>query len=433
MMDLSALNATLLDFRLKGFPGESEPLRLDETADRHWNVLREDLPLPLAVLKESALKQNSRWMSEFLRLSGADIAPHGKTTMAPQLFQRQLADGAWGISLATVSQVQVARHYGVHRILLADQLVGRRAIHYVARELAEDPDFDFFCLVDSVESVRLLVEVLEKRPVGRPLQVLLEGGVPGGRTGCRTLASGLEVAREVQRASPHLVLRGVEGFEGMIGGETPELRESAVSAFVGSLAKLAEACEEAGLFGDGELILTTGGSAYYDLVIRHLTPDRFRGDVRVVTRSGCYLTHDSGMYKREFALLLERIPEARHIGDGLRPALEVWGYVQSRPEPGLCIVNVGKRDISHDIELPTPEHWYRPGTAGAPHPLDDGSRVTRLNDQHAYLVTPPDGPLRVGDMVAFGVSHPCTTFDRWQTISVVNDVYDVVDTIRTFF
>lgn len=372
-------------------------------------------------------------MSEFLRLSGADIAPHGKTTMAPQLFQRQLADGAWGISLATVSQVQVARHYGVQRILLANQLVGRRAIHYVARELAEDDGFDFFCLVDSVDGVDLLVKALEERPIGRPLQVLVEVGTPGGRTGCRTQASGLRVARAVQAAAPHLVLRGVEGFEGMIPGDTPELREAAVSAFVESLAALAEACEAAGLFGDGELILTAGGSAFYDLVVRHFTPHRFDRDVRVVTRSGCYLTHDSGMYMREFALLLDRMPEARRIGKGLRPALEVWGYVQSRPEPELCIVNVGKRDVSHDIELPIPERWHRPGADGPPRPIEDGSEVTGLNDQHAHLATPPGSPLRAGDMIAFGISHPCTTFDRWQTLSVVNDSYDVVNTIRTFF
>ena len=434
MIDLSEIKAMPLDPSTKGLPGGNKPFPLRDTAAHGWNVLKEDLPLPLAILKESAIENNSRWMTSFLESSGVDIALHGKTTMASQLFQRQLVDGAWGITLADVSQIQVARHFGIKRILLANQLIGRQAIRHVADELRTDPGFEFFCLVDSLCGVHALTNELGSRPPSRPLQVLLEGGFRGGRTRCRTRAVAREVAEAVSEASPLLALRGVEGFEGAVSGETPKLRKSGVIEFLQFLVQLAAGCEDAGLFAEGEVLLTAGGSAFYDLVIKHFKEAGLRRAVRIVTRSGCYLTHDSGIYTREFSQLHKRLGQRNEVGTGLRPALEVWGYVQSRPEDGLTLVNLGKRDVSYDVELPIAERWHRPGaTKDLPRRLGAGHVVLKLNDQHGFLRTPVGSPLEVGDMVGSAVSHPCTTVDKWRVIPVVNDRSDVLGMIRTCF
>jgi len=66
-------------------------------------------------------------------------------------------------------------------------------------------------------------------------------------------------------------------------------------------------------------------------------------------------------------------------------------------------------------------------------PIPADHRVVRLDDQHAYLDIPADSPLQPGDMVAFGVSHPCTTFDKWQALYLVDDGLRVTGAIRTFF
>ncbi|HEV2129647.1 MAG TPA: alanine racemase, partial [Longimicrobiaceae bacterium] len=262
-MKLEEIERGLLDDRIKGIPGGTEPFPLGEIGRRGWNVLREDLPLPVAVLKESALAHNSRWMQRFLEASGARIAPHGKTTMAPQLFRRQLDDGAWGITVATVHQLQVCRRFGVQRVILANQLIGREAIRYVLDELQRDLEFDFYCLVDSIESVHMLAEATGERAIGRPLQLLVEGGFRGGRTGARDLGSALEVARAVKLAEPYLELRGVEGFEGLIPGATPEELDGRVTGFLDFLVEVALACRAEDLFADGPPLLTAGGSSFY--------------------------------------------------------------------------------------------------------------------------------------------------------------------------
>jgi len=435
-MGFPEIDAIVLDGRVKGIPGDVAGFPLGEIAAKRWNVLREDLPLPLAVLRRSALRHNGHWMREFLTRSGAVIAPHGKTTMSPQLFRDQLADGAWAITVATTQQLRVCRDFGIERVVLANQLVGRQAISYVISELKRDSGFDFYCLVDSVANVGQLAAAARAAAPGRPLQVLLEGGMMGGRTGCRDVATALAVARAVKAAAPHLALRGVEGFEGLVHTASPADDAATVSGFLDYLVEIAVVCEQAELFAPGRIIISAGGSAFYDLVVERFRNARVAREVLVVTRSGCYLTHDSKMYREAFAEIRKRAPALDNLGPGLMPALEVWAYVQSRPEPTKAILTVGKRDISYDVDLPVPIKWVRPRTgidARAVAEIGPGHVVTGLNDQHCHLAVPADSPLAVGDMVAFGISHPCTTFDKWQVIPLVDDEYTVVSAIRTFF
>ncbi|MBI4539100.1 MAG: amino acid deaminase [Gemmatimonadetes bacterium] len=424
---------TLIDHRMKGVPGGTAPFAMEDVAAKGWNLLREDLPLPVAVLRESALEHNSRWMRRFVERSRAVLAPHGKTTMSPQLFRRQIDDGAWGITVATVHQVQVCREFGFSRVLMANQLIGRQAIRYILDEIDRDADFDFYCLVDSPEGVHMLAQAARARGAGRPLQLLVEGGYRDGRTGCRDLEAALGVARGVKVAEPYLALRGVEGFEGLLMLGTPEEQVSRVDAFLVFLLDIAVACEREGLFADGPIILSAGGSAFYDRVLEGFAQAGIGRDVRVVTRSGCYLTHDSEFYREQFRRLLERSPEARGLGDGLQAALEVWSYVQSRPEPQLALLTMGKRDCGFDLGMPVPLAYSRPGRRERPQPLPPGYAIVAMNDQHAYLVVPPESELRVGDMIASGISHPCLTFDRWQIMFMVDDDYNVTSAIRTYF
>lgn len=422
----------MVDGQVKGIPADSPPFPLDEISLRGWNVLRGDLPLPLAVLRASALDRNSAWMRAFLLSSGAVLAPHGKTTMSPRLFRRQLEDGAWGITVATVHQLRICREHGIDRVILANQLLGPGSIRYVLSELERAPEFDFYCFVDSPEGVKALEEAVQSSPIARPLQVLLEVGFDGGRAGSRRLAHAERVARMISE-SPGLVLRGVAGFEGLMNGSSPAEIEDGVSRFLDSLCELAESCDRADRFGPGPVILSAGGSAFYDMVARRFAAVSLTREVLTVIRSGCYLTHDSRMYEDQVPHLLGRSPELAALGMAPRAALELWSYVQSRPEPGRVILTVGKRDCSYDAGLPLALRWFRRGEHARPRPLPDGHRIVDLNDQHGFLDVPADSPLRFGDMVMLGISHPCTTFDKWQFLPVVDDEYDVVGGVRTYF
>ncbi|MBF0280066.1 MAG: amino acid deaminase [SAR324 cluster bacterium] len=423
---------TVIDGDYKGFPNNAPATALDQFASLKWNLLAQDLPFPVAILKNSAMEHNSRWMRNFVEKSGAFLCPHGKTTMSPQLFQKQLEDGAWGITVATVDQMKICRNYGISPLLLANQLIGRQSIEYVLNEMQRDPEFEFYCLVDSVKGVETLASAARQKNLGSPIRVMMEIGFSGGRTGCRTLQSAMEVASAVHRAVPFLQLTGIECFEGLMSGEQ-EVRTKKVRDLLKFLVEVAEKCAENQLFDSDPIILSAGGSAYYDLVLAQLSQANLPLDVKVLIRSGCYLTHDSAFYQTYFEEILTRSETARKLGEGFRPALEVWALVQSMPEPGLALVTMGKRDVSFDAELPKPLKWFRADQTAVPEKLGEEYAITALNDQHGYMKVPQNCPLQIGDLICFGISHPCTTFDRWQLIYVVDDHYNVISGIKTFF
>lgn len=433
MMRLEEIESSQIDDRFKGIPLGVKPFQLRHIDQQGWNVLAEDLPLPVAVLKTSALAHNRDWMRRFLQATGVQLYPHGKTTMSPQLFAQQLEDGARGISLATVHQLAIARRFGVQRILLANQLIVPSAIDSVASQLQQDDDFELLCLVDSAESVRRLSDAARRFRLRRPIEVLLEVGAAGGRCGVRDLGSALSVARAVTQNGSGLRLRGIEGFEGTIAGATLEETEAAIGKYLAFLWEVAATCCDAGLLDPKTMLFSAGGSAFFDLVVQASERQLLEPRPEVILRSGCYLTHDSVFYQQLHERMLSRCEHAAGLGAGLRGALELWACVQSRPEPTRAVLNLGKRDCSYDIHLPLLTQWFRPGEHDVPLAIPASHRIVALNDQHAIVDLPPQSPLRVGDLVAAGISHPCTTFDKWQLIPLVDDGYNVTGAIRTFF
>jgi D-serine dehydratase len=426
-LQLAALEEQLLQPGTKGL-ALAEPLRQHMIGVQRWNVLAADTSFPVALLKSSSLLHNLDWMRAFCARHDAVLAPHGKTTMSPQLFGAQLANGAWGITLATATQVLAAARFGVRRVLLANQLVAPADIRALLHLLHHDPGFELFVLADSGEGVQRLSNAIVASGLERPVPMLVELGIAGKRAGCRTNDEALALARAIA-AAPGLQLAGIEGYEGLLVSDDRAADLERVEAFLARMADLARRADAEHLFGGAQILLSAGGSTYFDLVARGLRAvGGLSRPVLPVLRSGCYLTNDHGHYHQMTAELQER----EHLDVGLLPALEVWSMVLSRPEPDLAILSMGKRDASHDLGLPLALVSHRPGAAG-PQALPAGARIDKMNDQHAYLRLPAGADVRVGDLVGCGISHPCTTFDKWAVLLLVDDDYNVQRAINTIF
>lgn len=407
----------------KGLGCAPHAIHRDNIAALGWNLLREDLSLPTAVLYQDKLLHNLNWMQQFIMAYGVKLAPHGKTTMAPRLFDLQLHGGAWGITLATAHQTFVAYTHGVRRVLMANQLVGKENMSIIGR-LLRDPEFEFFCLVDSAEQIDQLGAFYSKH--GQHLNVLLELGVPGGRAGIRTDQQLHSVLATLSRWSTTIALCGIELYEGVLDDE-PSIR-----TFLQHAVDLTRKLSADARFERQPILLSGAGSAWYDVVADVFSAANFGDSVEIVLRPGCYLTHDIGAYHHAHTSILERNPIARRMSSSLQPALQVWAYVQSVPEPGKAIIAMGKRDAAFDSGLPVPALHFRPGDA-APHPAPQRWVVTKMMDQHAYLHLADHDDLRVGDMIGFDIAHPCLTFDKWRTLPILNARYDVIDIVETFF
>ncbi|MFF9362214.1 alanine racemase [Streptomyces griseoluteus] len=416
---LAQLAGERVDHRFKGLPPDAAGLTVGELAAERRNLFTGGFATPVLALSAERLAHNLALMETYAARHGLAFAPHGKTSMAPQLFARQIEHGAWGITVAAPHQVWVAREFGVQRIFLANELVDAAALRRIAAELAADPDFRLVTYVDSVRGVELMDGALTG--AARPLDVVVElAAGEGARTGARTEAECAEVAAAVAAAGT-LRLVGVAGYE----GEVPKADPERVAAYLRRLTALAAALDAGGLFGGAdEIVVSAGGSAWFDTVAEVFAevPELSRPVLKLL-RSGAYVSHDDGHYRR--ITPFNRVPQE----GALEPAFRLWAQVVSRPEPGQAFVNAGKRDAAYDLDKPEAQVVRRDG---AEHPAT-GVTVTALSDQHMWLATTPEADVMVGDWIGFGLSHPCTSFDKWQLIPVAEADGTVVQYIRTFF
>ncbi|WP_255305110.1 alanine racemase [Microbacterium sp. 3J1] len=375
----------------KGFPAHAAGLALSEVPQAGLRL--SDLATPVLTVHEAALAHNEATVFEWARRQGVLLAPHGKTTMAPALWQRLLDAGAWGISVATPWQAEFAVSVGVPTVLIANAVTDAAAARRLGDLLSADEGLRILCWADSTATVRILAEALVDAE--RPLDVLVELGGMGGRTGARSLEEGEAIAAAIA-AAPGLRLAGVTGYEGPFGPDRSDSSVEAVDAYLETLVELHSRLD----YTDGiRPVLSAGGSSFPDRAAAVLSPHREQNDV--VLRSGAFQIHDDGFYSRmsPFGPLTGTAP--------LRSAMHAWARVVSQPEEGLALLDAGRRDVPFDIDLPVPQSV-------------DGA-ITALNDQHAFLTLAPGATVEPGDVVRLGLSHPCTAFDKWRVVAIIDD------------
>ncbi|MEE1844440.1 MULTISPECIES: amino acid deaminase [unclassified Streptomyces] len=421
---VSGLADERVDHRFKALPPDAEGLTVGALAAERRNLFTGGFTTPVLALSAESVEHNLALLETYAERHGLTFAPHGKTSMSPQLFARQLEHGAWGITAAVPHQARVYRAYGIRRIFLANELVDAAALRWIAGELDSDPEFRFICYVDSVRGVELMDEALRAAGASRPVDVVVElGAGEGARTGARTGAECAAVADAVA-ATGTLRLVGVAGYE----GEVPDASGERVREWVRRLVALAVDFDRAGRFAaaGGEIVISAGGSAWFDAVADVFAEiPELSAPVLKLLRSGAYVSHDDGHYRH--LTPFNRVPEEGE----LQPAFRLWAQVVSRPAADQAFLNAGKRDAAYDLDLPEAQ-VVRSGRDGSVRPAT-GVSVSGLSDQHAWVRTEPGTELEVGDWVAMGLSHPCTSFDKWQLIPLVAADGTVTDYIRTFF
>ncbi|WOH18633.1 alanine racemase [Paenarthrobacter sp. GOM3] len=418
-----------LDWRHKALPAsENGTTHADFLAAKHTLA---DLQTPLLTLDADALTANADRLANWCAEMGVLLAPHGKTTMSPQLWAEQLNRGAWGITLANFAQLRVARAFGLRNLQLANSLTDPRAIEWVASQ-----DSTILSWIDSLGTVDIINRTLAGSDA--VLEVLVELGAHGGRTGARGVDAATDVARAIS-ASPNLRLVGVSGYEGSLAHTADDAGLAAVRGYLAQMRLLHERLLDEGLYGSSDVILTAGGSAYFDDVVSVLSPCINDGSsseekrVDLMIRSGAYIIHDDGFYRGIS-------PFSRDGDQPFTAGMHGWARVVSQTEPGLAILDAGKRDLPFDEGLPEPQ-LIGPALGDAMTPLV-GAEITSVNDQHSFMTyDAATTTVRPGDVVRLGLSHPCTAFDKWTVIPVLAGAASanstgeqtVVDLIHTFF
>jgi len=426
-MDIEEIQNTILDRRTKGIPGSAEPFPLKELKNKKWNILSEDMPMPLMVLKQKNYIHNLKTFSKYLKNHNLEIAPHGKTTMAPQIYADQIKYGAWGITAGAINQIQVMFDFGINKVLLANQLLGKSHLETIASYINQNTSFSFYCFVDSIDQFLNMKKYLSNHTLINPINLLPEIGAENGRTGIRIKEDFIKLVNEIGNdQSKNFKFAGISSYEGIAA--VAMKGSNTVHDFCSKIEDIINDIPSNFYSNLDELIITAGGSTHFDIVGERFSKIELSVPIKVLLRSGCYITHDHGPYLD--ALETAKSDVNRQWDQSLQPALEIWSYVQSIPEENLAFLTMGKRDAPYDAGLPKPFKRFRPGVGF----VDVGhAEIFSTNDQHAFVKLPDNHEWKVGDMICSGISHPCTAFDKWKFIPVVDDDYNVVDGILTYF
>lgn len=412
----------LLDPRLdgydRGFPPAAAGLQASEVGDRGW-TLHGHFDTPIATIRGDHLTHNAALMRDWCAGRDAELWPHAKTVMSPQLISLQRESGAQGFTAATFAQARLLLDWDVPGVLIANQIVQPRAAEWLTRKVAASGQ-ELLCYVDGIHGIQVLEAAA--RTSGTALPVLLELGAPQARTGIRSGAEVEGLRRELDR-SPHLRLVGVAGYEGSFGADRSRESLLRVDAFLERQVELLAELVAAGAINCDRPLFSAGGSMYFDRV--ESARRKLPVEHRLLLRSGCYLLHDTGLF--ENATPLQEGPGA----PGLRAALTVWGTVHSRPEATRAYLDIGRRDVGNDQGLPRPLRRLPLGEGHAE--AFDQATVVQLNDQHLHLELSADSPVGVGDRIEFGISHPCTTMDKWRALAVVEEDGAVTGAVSTRF
>lgn len=358
--------------------------------DENWTV--RDFQTPLLTVRRDAVIHNTAVMAAWAQQNGVELSPHGKTSMSPYLWQQMLDAGAWGLTVATAWQAQVAVAAGVPRVMIANEVTNPVSLEWIAAERQQQ----IYLWVDSIEALR----AIERSHPSRPLSVLLDLGSAGGRTGVRDMTVAAELARVIAE-SDAVRLVGVAGYEGALAHGRDGQDIAIVRRYCESMAELF--IRIAPLFQVSDPLITAAGSTYFDVVAEVLTSAL--PDARVILRPGAYQLHDRGFYERVSPFGKDS------TGPQLRAAVDGWASVVSRPEPELILLDCGRRDFAADIDLPQIDP-LDPRLGGDAHALE-------INDQHLFIKVPSNSVLGVGDLVRLDLSHPCTSMDKWRAIPML--------------
>jgi D-serine dehydratase len=422
-----------LDETLRGIPPEAGSVSFEAIASQGWRPADNSMPLPVLTMEETAFRENCRQMFAFAKSHGAILAPHAKTPMSPDLVQLLFQEGAWGATTANLQQTAVLLKHGSQRLLLANQIGGEASGRRLGELLKRYPNADVRVFADSPQAVRALA--VAGQHASRSIPVIVEVG--RGRAGARDTEAATAVIQSIASEPQHLSFAGVAAYEGAVASADPDATRKAIeelSEFATDTFRIVR--EHA---PSAPLMLSAGGSAFFDLVVKALQPTvAADGNAMLVLRSGAIFFHDHGVYARALRSMDDRKGfevdgEVRSASQAFTPALRLWAEVLSRPEPGIAICGMGMRDVSFDQDFPVPLHVYRDGGLLPVESTNDTWRVVKLNDQHAFLSLPSDADLAVGDVVEFGVSHPCTCLDRWRVFYGLDEGGRVSSAFRTHF
>ena len=433
---LKEIEETKINSKIKGIPflksKSVKKIKLEKL-----NIIKENIQFPILSIDKLQLINNIRIMKNFAIKNNLSLAPHCKTFMSPQLINNHLKK-TWGLTISNNQQLSTIINLNVKNIIYGNLIVNEaNLIQYLDIVKKYRKLTNIYYCIDSLFGLNLLMKVVTKKKYKFKIRILIELGTKNGRCGIRNFKSFKKIVISLNNIPKNILVSGLFFYEGAIKNSSL----SKVSKKIMDLLQFTFRCHEElvyqNLYKEKIKLISGGGSEYFDLVTKYFNKFNTKNDTKLILRPGSFIAYGHGYYEKKINNLKKR-NIIKSISDKnkifFKPSLLLWSHVLSINDNGIAIVNFGKRDVSFDLGNPIPINVYRNkkkyrNNETKPNNLN----VIKLNDQHAFLKYNNKIKLNIGDLISFGISHPCITLDKWKYVFLINSKFDVIDVYQTFF
>ncbi len=433
---LKEIEETKINLKIKGIPflksKSVKKIKLEKL-----NIIKENIQFPILSIDKLQLIKNIRIMKNFAVKNNLSLAPHCKTFMSPQLINNHLKK-TWGLTISNNQQLSTIINLNVKNIIYGNLIVNEaNLIQYLDIVKKYRKLTNIYYCIDSLFGLNLLIKVVTKKKYKFKIRILIELGTKNGRCGIRNFKSFKKIVISLNNIPKNILVSGLFFYEGAIKNSSL----SKVSKKIMDLLQFTFRCHEElvyqNLYKEKIKLISGGGSEYFDLVTKYFNKFNTKNDTKLILRPGSFIAYGHGYYEKKINNLKKR-NIIKSVSDKnkffFKPSLLLWSHVLSINDNGIAIVNFGKRDVSFDLGNPIPINVYRNNKIYRNNETKPNNlNVFKLNDQHAFLKYNNKIRLNIGDLISFGISHPCITLDKWKYVFLINSKFDVIDVYQTFF
>lgn len=331
---------------------------------------------PYIAIEESIAEQNIERMANLAKENGVQLRPHIKTHKLPSFAKKQLAQGAVGITVATISEAEVMASAGINDIFIAYPIVTESKAEQLI--LLKQKVSNLIVGVDSMFGANILHQIAKKH--NEKIQVRLEIDTGLSRTGVSP-ETAADIAEQVVQLD-HLVFEGIFTFKGAVyEGEGTRNLEAAGKEEGEMMIRVATAIKERGINISS---ISVGSSPSAATVVK------VAGVTEV--RPGTYIFNDV-------------MQEAFGLCTWEDCAAHVVCTVVSKSKKGHIVIDGGSKTFATDVQ-PDGAPLYLKGfgkVKGYPNAVFE-----RMNEEHGVIELNGED-INIGDQISIIPNHICST------------------------
>jgi len=433
---LKEIDEVELNSSIKGIPFVKN-IKLKNIKKAKLNIIKENVQFPILTLDKNKLENNINILKSFAKRNSLNLAPHCKTFMSPQIINEYFRND-WGVTISNNQQLSSIVKLNLKNIIYGNLIINRENLIQYLKICKKYKNISniYYC-IDSSYGLKLLMNLIETTNYKNDIKILIELGFKNGRCGIRDFDSFKKILKIYNRKISNITISGLFFYEGAIASNDKRV----ISNKIENIIKLTKLCHEElireNLYKNKNNIITAGGSVYFDLVTKYYHKYSFTNNPKLIIRPGSFIAYGHGYYEKKIDDIKKRKIIKKYISSKeniFLPSLLIWSHVISINDDGKAIINFGKRDVSFDLGNPIPISIYRKNNFFKKIKNDKNLiNVYKLNDQHAFLKYHKSLNLKIGDLISFGVSHPCITFDKWKYFYMINSKTEIINIYKTFF